>query len=308
MNLNAVKVIQDSNLSKESKSIGIMGALMNADPDVIIKGMVSMQDSIDSKKSEGETPKLTKPKDYTKTQSIIHDMMTENTGIAMMDSGGDYGRAWQQNRMIQDFRNLPAIKTEIFGYYRRGELPSISKNLFHFLVDNLEYSANMTKKYKQFAKLAKYNDSYDMEIIEDFANRYQTRTNYPESVIQDNSYNHETCLSGDIQYCIFANELDSYVILQIHGGADIRGGYTDPKVFKCSEGWDYFLINQSNLNASCGCEGLYPYSDDAGYHWYDTGNNEDNKEKRYNFPKIWHWSERLQGIYCQDCKKRVGFY
>jgi len=33
MNIEAIKVIQDSNLDKEAKAIGTLGALLNADPD-----------------------------------------------------------------------------------------------------------------------------------------------------------------------------------------------------------------------------------------------------------------------------------
>jgi len=304
MNIQAVKVIQDSDLSKESKSIGIMGALMNADPDVIIKGMVSIQDSIDSEKSEGETPKLTKPKDYTKTQSILHDMMTENTGIAMMDSGGSYGRAWQRNRMIQDFRLLPEITLD--EPYNKHELPTIGKDLFHFLDSQLIYDAKMSAEFKRFCNLKEYKDESYYYAMEPFAEKIHTKSDYPEKPLMYNSYNGDSMLSGTIQYCIFCTEDQDYILLQIHGGCDVRGGYTDPKVFQCSEGFDMFLITQNELSGSCGCDGFNPYSDDCGYHWYETGNKEDIK-KDWDFPKIWQWSNRLKGIYCRECKKEVNF-
>ena len=37
---------------------------------------------------------LVKPKDYTPTESVLHDMFTENTGISMGDSGGNGNRHW----------------------------------------------------------------------------------------------------------------------------------------------------------------------------------------------------------------------
>ena len=33
-----------------------------------------------------------------KTQKAIYKMLTENTGVAMCDSGGDDGRHWQRNQ------------------------------------------------------------------------------------------------------------------------------------------------------------------------------------------------------------------
>jgi len=299
------EALKGSEIPQEAKALAMMGSIMGASNESIIQNLVSQTDSIITKADK--TPTLRKPKNYTKTQSVLHDMMTENTGIAMMDSGGDSGRAWQKNRGIADFREMPRIKAEIFGYYSKGEMPGISKSLFHFLDENLTYSAEMTAKFKRFCNKKENKEESYYGCIESFAESFQDGS-YPESIIQDNSYNHETTLDQDIQYCIFSHEGLCYVILQIHGGADIRGGYTDPKVFEAPEGFDYFLGNQNDLRASCDC--IQPYSDDSGYHWYDTNNPEEldeYKRKKYDFPKIWHWSQRLEGVYCQACRKKVNF-
>ena len=41
-------------------------------------------------------------------------MLTENTGVEMMDSGFENGRAWQRNREIEDFRKRPAIELDLY--------------------------------------------------------------------------------------------------------------------------------------------------------------------------------------------------
>jgi len=291
------ELLKDSEIPKEAQAIAQMGAIFGASNDSIIKSMVSISDGITSKNAESKTPKATKPKNYTKTQSILHDMLTENTGIAMMDSGGDYGRAWQRNRGIADFRNLNPIILE--EPWNKGDLPGISKSLFHFLEDTLEYSADMTAKFKRFCNKKENKDESYYYCMEPFAESLHEGS-YPEKPISDNSYNHETTLSGTIQYTIFSHDEIDYILLQIHGGADVRGGYTDPKVFELCNGWDSFIIGMTDISAHCEC--LDPYSDDAGYHWYET-NNDNNSD----FPSIWHWSARLKGVYCQDCKQRVNF-
>jgi len=288
------EVLKDSDIPKEAQAVAQMGAIFGASNDSIIKNMVSMSDSISSSDADAKSPKLTKPKDYTKTQSVLHDMLTENTGIAMMDSGGSYGRAWQRNRGIADFRDLERI--EIEAPWNKHELPSLSKRLFHFLDENLTYSAAMTAKFKRFSNKKEFKDESYYYAMEPFAESLH-ESRYFEEPISDNSYNHDTALGGTIQYTLFTSEGQDYIILQIHGGADVRGGYTDPKIFECS--YDDFLISQNNIEARCDC--LDSYSDNGGYSWYqDTSNSNE-------WPNIWHWSKRLNAVFCQDCKKQVYF-
>ena len=47
-----------------------------------------------------------------------------------------------------------------------------------------------------------------------------------------NSYNGESMLSQVIQYVVYSNENDEpRILLQIHNGCDVRGGYTTPRIF-----------------------------------------------------------------------------
>jgi hypothetical protein len=56
-----------------------------------------------------------------------------------------------------------------------------------------------------------------------------------DNVYTGNSYNEDNLLSGTVQYTCFELDGDSFVLLQIHGGCDVRGGYTAPQVFRTDE-------------------------------------------------------------------------
>lgn len=49
-----------------------------------------------------------------------------------------------------------------------------------------------------------------------------------------NTYNHECSLDQTIQFTSFTVDYQEYVVLQVHGGCDVRGGYTNPKLFEVS--------------------------------------------------------------------------
>lgn len=54
--------------------------------------------------------------------------------------------------------------------------------------------------------------------------------------IVENTYNHEELLSQNFHYVYFEWAHEGYIILMIHGGCDIRGGYTTPRIFRdCGE-------------------------------------------------------------------------
>ena len=88
---------------------------------------------------------LVKPKDYTPTESVLHDMFPENTGKSMGDSGGDGNRHWQRNQEVVDFRDR-----ESFTYSYDGKYFDISKDLFHHLCDALEYDQLATIKWERW--------------------------------------------------------------------------------------------------------------------------------------------------------------
>lgn len=285
------EVLKDSKISQEAQALAQMGAIMGASNDSIIQGLVSVQDAQSKKDAETESKRTfeDKPKDYTKTQSALHDMLTENTGVAMMDSGGAYGRHWQTNRSINDFRELDAV---LVSSWSKGDY-CISKNIFHVLDNICTYEPAKTKEFLRLSNRGELKDAYWIECMEAYAKNnndqsyYLTESKEPQT---ENSYNSDNCLSQTIQFTPYAMNNQSYIILQIHGGADVRGGYSDPKIFSCE--LDELFIAYHDLWASCKC--LDADSQNGGYTWSEE-------------IESWSYSERLKGVYCRDCKERVSF-
>lgn len=175
------------------------------------------------------------------TEQVIFEMLTENTGRALCDSGDAYGRNWQRNqgKTVEDFRNAPEITQE--------ECPAI--DVFHFLTERLTYSQEWQDRYDEFA--AEHLDMYDTERMEEFG-AYVLRSNQTKAYTV-NSYNGEDYLSQVIQYTVIPQDYcfvdETVILLQIHGGADIRGGYTSPKAFTVDE--EYALSDNAEFEWIC---------------------------------------------------------
>jgi hypothetical protein len=161
------------------------------------------------------------------TAQKIADMLTENTGGSMLDSGGFYGRHWERNtgKTLADFMAAPAGTID-----ENGEL---TIDLFHYLNDRLEYAAALDAAWSQYDG-DHPNESW-MENIETFLDMLGVSSNagyYEGGRWGFNSYNFDGCLlSQTIQGTAFDLGGTEYLILQVHGGCDVRGGYTRPVVF-----------------------------------------------------------------------------
>lgn len=212
------------------------------------------------------------------TKKIIAGMLKENTGIAMMDSGGAYGRHWQRNQSrIFDTESSYTLKIDRYGI-------EYTKNIYHFLTENLEYNARLTNNFNSFSsKLDKYtswfeclNQWFDLKIKKGVI----TCTSfYGETAIDKNdssdkifchyTYNEENCLSQDYQYYLFGTDDDTEIIaLMIHGGCDARGGFTSPKFFNVKE--DSFYMTGDGY-IQCQDNPDHNWSTDDSYHWYYQG-------------------------------------
>jgi len=192
-------------------------------------------------------------------------MLIENTGSHMLDSGGAYGRAcgraWQTNqksagilpedsedvrieKAIALFDKEPESWSESWETDKSKPVPIHELityySMYHHLLNQLE----LDEVCEAFNKLP----------CEDWdGDAYGTSTAQTEWLKERgfhfgqtvNSYNYENDLNGVIQFTylaqnkkieesIFDLEYDDnlYVLLQVHGGCDVQGGYTDAKLFR----------------------------------------------------------------------------
>lgn len=182
----------------------------------------------------------------TKQQKLIYKMLTENTGIHFLDSGFSNGRMWQRNqkKTIQDF-----INEEEETYFFDGRNLERTVSVFHYLsclelddiCDKFNRRNNNPKDWE--GELPSINNSEIYGVSKRAAN--WLTENYPVDVEYTvNTYNHDSDLSQILQYSKIEIWLDgqneTYFLIQIHGGADVRGGYTDAKLFKQNR-WSYFI-------------------------------------------------------------------
>jgi len=166
----------------------------------------------------------------TETKKMVLSMLLENTGVAMLDSGGDDGRMWQRNAK-KDLTKEPQVTIDDITEPTASEDIDINVSLYHYLPEVLELDAVCDLFNTGFAKMADWES--DIYGVSKEAEAWLKRKGFTTGDSW-NSYNGESNLSQTLQ----GTELKidglgegEYVLLQVHGGADVRGGYTDAKLF-----------------------------------------------------------------------------
>ncbi len=210
------------------------------------------------------------------TADVLKEMLGENTGIHMLDSGGASGRHWQQNQG-RDFDAEPEATMEIWMPHREGAKGSwsVTVNVYHFLKERLEYDPERTEALRKFGESDDMADAPWLACMEGWLEKLAKEKDiagiYGEGEpLTVNTYNHDSMLSQVIQFTYWTEDQDGecvpYVALQIHGGADVRGGYTGPRVFRT---WDTEIFDDAKGDMVCDnddCRAGW-WTDDA-HHWY----------------------------------------
>lgn len=166
-------------------------------------------------------------------EKLVYGMLIENTGKAMGDSGGTDGRMWQRNqkKSFEDFSNEDE---EVYEFdYRHGDITR-TVSIFHFLTNNLE----LDDICDEFNQIQEESDNWKSDIHGVSWQAYDHIDSFEDDLVVQrswNTYNGESDLSQILQGANVEINGDPYVIIQIHNGADARGGYTDAKLFKCDE-------------------------------------------------------------------------
>ena len=180
---------------------------------------------------------------YNNTEQQIYIMLTENTGTHFLDSGGANCRHWQRNikKSLEDFR-----KEEVFNSDAK-DIWEIEKSLFHHLKDSIKYNADLNEGLQAYLK------HKDLENWREPVEQYLQSKFPDEDINHINRYNEECCLSQTLQIIKVGQWYKNATIaLAIHNGADVRGGYTDFKIFDIDtdafynwhpENYEYILDN-----------------------------------------------------------------
>jgi len=187
--------------------------------------------------------------DKVDIKKTIYKMLTENTGTHFLDSGGDGSRHWQRNQIktIKDFQDEPeaTLSFDVSGDHIYLD-PTVS--VFHKLSKVLD-ECKICKDFNAM-KVNNWDSQNYMGVSkegENFLNSYGFIT--PDNP-EWNTYNWDNCFSQVVQGTNLISDNDeNYVLIQIHQGADVRGGYTDAKLFIISDGMD--CDHYSAHNDSC---------------------------------------------------------
>tara|TARA_R110000787_G_scaffold268896_1_gene375501 strand:- start:3 stop:722 length:720 start_codon:yes stop_codon:yes gene_type:complete len=188
------------------------------------------------------TTKTQTQKTTSNVKELVFLMLKENTGTHMCDSGGDNGRMWQRNanKCVADFENELA---ESYEYDKKYNEVTRTVSVFHYLTHNLEID-DVAFNFNELNTNAK---DWEADCKEDDASLYGVSLNAwldlvtsNEVEVQNswNTYNGESDLSQILQGANLTINEEHYILIQIHGGADARGGYTDAKLFKCGDYMD----------------------------------------------------------------------
>lgn len=201
--------------------------------------------------------------------------LKESTGVSFLDSGGSYGRHWQRNQ-LRDFLSEKSYSLTVNSWGIE-----YTKNIFHFLRDCLEWHPQLNRSFNEFQK--KYDNNYSwFEVLREFLTA-KIKTGYIQKtgiysdggyvkkyddIFCEYTYNQENVLSQDFQYWLFSTKNDDEIaVIMIHNGCDARGGFTSPKFYTYEDS----LLMYSDCYI--GCENGHSwYSDDSGYHWYESNN------------------------------------
>lgn len=171
----------------------------------------------------------------TDVQRLVYKMLTENTGTHFLDSGGAYGRAWQRNqkKTIKDFMNEPEESYQFDMKY--GDIYR-TVSVFHYL-SGLELDDTCLKFNRRNNNPADWEGELPGEEIYGVSKRAADWLNENHEVEVQytfNTYNGDSDLSQILQGSRLEIDGDTYYLIQVHGGCDVRGGYTDAKLFKTS--------------------------------------------------------------------------
>lgn len=170
-------------------------------------------------------------------KQLVYEMLTENTGKHFLDSGGTDNRGWQRNqkKTLQDFENE---EEESYQFDAKYKDITRTVSVFHYLTNNLE----IDDICEEFNTIQEESDNWDADCaaygVSQEAWEFLEAMHEAEIARSWNTYNGESDLSQILQGANLTINDEEYILIQIHNGADARGGYTDAKLFKME---DYYI-------------------------------------------------------------------
>tara|TARA_R110001599_G_scaffold22350_2_gene82492 strand:+ start:2626 stop:3258 length:633 start_codon:yes stop_codon:yes gene_type:complete len=196
-------------------------------------------------------------------------MLTESTGKHFLDSGGADNRGWQRNqkKTIEDFENEEEELYQLDTKYKEIQR---TVSVFHYLTNNLE----IDEICEEFNKIQEDSDNWDADADVYGVSReaFDHIDSFFEVDIQRtfNTYNGDSDLSQILQGAYLRINEEDYILIQIHNGADARGGYTDAKLFKMEEGMIHEYLQEFKYSSDIEEDIVEGYINNLSDYWDDT--------------------------------------
>lgn len=176
----------------------------------------------------------------TTTLDTIRELLTEKTGHSIIDSGDIYGRTYQRNQQIDwdlDKVAQASLRTTEYG-------AEVSVSIFHHVAALLETNL-VCEAFNKLDDGGNWNgEQYGCTAgMSEFLDLIGAEVSDPW-----NSYNWDNHFDQIVQgYRVTING-EEYALIQIHGGCDVRGGYSSARLFKVQE-WegDYWMDDGCNF-------------------------------------------------------------
>lgn len=236
----------------------------------------------------------------SKTRAIEY-LLTQEISKSLLDSGSIYGYNYEENRK-KDLENIDPVDVDIWD---KDDIV-VSFNIYHFLHTYLKTSENSRKLNSILFKFHKMERFEDIHNFDNFLEYLGNKGLDIDVVVgKANTYNYDNILSQGMIYEIFSLDGEDFIILSVHGGCDIRGGYSQPYIAKL-EDRDYFIIAQLDVSANCNCGSWM--SDDAGYSWYYEGSTRNERPLKESVKLIESDEYGENKLVCKDCNKPLKFY
>lgn len=223
------------------------------------------------------------------TRRTIAGQMKENTGASFLDSGGAYGRSHERNRE-RGVKFGQGLKIDQCG----AAIPvqDYMAHCFQRTPDAVQLERDLKKAIRK----AYPGEPVELSYAEQAAIREALEGMGAEADGEHsgwkwwNTYNDETDLSQTLQMLTFALGGKDYAIVQVHGGCDVRGGYTDGKVYELPEYYNLFDVRaEVEQPDGSGAESLYHMQEHHELKWNDeTGRWEypDGTEANWYAPAV----------------------
>lgn len=209
-------------------------------------------------------------------EKVVKAQLTENTGAHLLDSGSAYGRHWEENQdnppwerprwdlsggfpvenvyhrlaeNVERDRAAVALEAALYGYGRSGD-----RDRDGWLTSMEDFAgaerAPSRADLAEWFREAGYGDG-DPVGLADTVSAELPRDVFGGEAFTMNTYNSEFADASQVlQFTAFGGPYAEYVAVQVHGGCDVRGGYTAPRVYRVR--WDGAVtLSPGELYAHC---------------------------------------------------------